>query len=44
MLVVLGFFIGALGVNAAIQALPQAMEEPPGNSDPEFAIIRSLLS
>ncbi len=40
MLFVLGFFIGKLGVNATIQALPQAMEEPPGNSDPEFAIIK----
>jgi hypothetical protein len=30
-------------VNAAIQALHQALENPPENADPEFLIIRSLL-
>lgn len=34
---------GKLVVNAAIQALHQAMEDPPENVDPEFAIIRSTL-
>ena len=34
---------GVLVVNAAIQALHQAMEDPPENADPEFAIIRSML-
>jgi hypothetical protein len=34
---------GKLGVNAAIQALHQALENPPENADPEFLIIRSLL-
>jgi hypothetical protein len=32
-----------LVVNAAIQALHQALENPPENADPEFLIIRSLL-
>ncbi len=30
-------------VNAVIQALHQALENPPENADPEFLIIRSLL-
>ena len=34
---------GKLVVNAAIQALHKAMENPPDNADPEFAIIRSML-
>jgi len=34
---------GKLIVNAAIQALHQAMEDPPENVDTEFAIIRSML-
>jgi hypothetical protein len=34
---------GKLVVNAAIQALHKAMENPPENADPEFAIIRSTL-
>ena len=34
---------GKLVINAAIQALHKAMENPPENADPEFAIIRSLL-
>ena len=34
---------GKLVVNPAIQALHQAMEDPPENADPEFAIIRSML-
>jgi len=34
---------GVLVVNAAIQALHQALENPPENADPEFLIIRSLL-
>ena len=34
---------GVLVVNAIIQALHQALENPPDNADPEFAIIRSLL-
>ena len=34
---------GDLVINAAIQALHQAMENPPENVDPEFLIIRSML-
>ena len=34
---------GKLVVNPAIQTLHQAMEDPPENADPEFAIIRSML-
>jgi hypothetical protein len=34
---------GVLIVNDAIQALHQALEDPPENADPEFAIIRSML-
>jgi hypothetical protein len=34
---------GKLIVNAAIQALHQALEDPPLNADQEFLIIRSLL-
>jgi len=34
---------GKLVVNAAIQALHQAMENPPENADPAFLIIRSML-
>ena len=34
---------GVLVVNAPIQALHQALENPPENADPEFLIIRSLL-
>ena len=34
---------GELVVNAAIQSLHQAMENPPENADPEFLILRSLL-
>ena len=34
---------GDLVINAAIQALHQAMENPPDNADPEFLIIRSML-
>ncbi len=34
---------GDLVINAAIQALHQAMEHPPENADPEFLIIRSML-
>ncbi|MGB2963645.1 MAG: hypothetical protein WBB69_06630 [Anaerolineales bacterium] len=34
---------GELVVNPAIQALHQAMENPPENADPEFLIIRSML-
>jgi len=34
---------GELVVNAAIQALHQALEHPPANADPEFLIIRSML-
>ncbi len=34
---------GKLIVNAVIQALHQALENPPENADPEFLIIRSLL-
>ena len=35
---------GVLVVNAAILALHQALEDPPENADPEFLIIRSMLS
>ena len=35
---------GKLVINAEIQALHQAMEEPPQNAGPEFLIIRSLLA
>jgi len=34
---------GKLVVNGVIQALHQAMENPPENADPEFAIIRTML-
>jgi len=34
---------GVLVVNAAIQALHQALENPPENADAEFLIIRSML-
>jgi len=34
---------GVLVVNAAIQALHQALENPPVNADAEFLIIRSML-
>ena len=34
---------GKLIVNAVIQSLHQALEDPPENADPEFLIIRSLL-
>jgi hypothetical protein len=34
---------GELVTNAVIQALHQAMENPPKNADPEFLIIRSML-
>ena len=34
---------GKLIVNPVIQALHQALEDPPDNADPEFLIIRSLL-
>ena len=34
---------GMLVVNAPIQALHQALENPPKNADKEFLIIRSLL-
>jgi hypothetical protein len=37
------FSAGTLVVNAAIQALHRAMEEPPENADKEFLIIRSML-
>jgi hypothetical protein len=37
------FHGGELVINAAIQALHQAMEEPPANADQEFLIIRSML-
>jgi hypothetical protein len=34
---------GKMVVNAAIEALHQALENPPQDTDPEFAIIRSML-
>ena len=34
---------GKLVVNAAIEALHKALENPPTDIDPEFAIIRSML-
>jgi len=34
---------GKLVVNAVIQALHRALENPPENADPEFLIIRSML-
>jgi hypothetical protein len=34
---------GKLVVNAEIQALHQAMEDPQEDADPEFLIIRSML-
>ena len=34
---------GTLVVNAVIQALHQAMEDPPENADKEFLLIRSML-
>ncbi len=34
---------GKLVVNAVIQALHQALEDPPGNADKEFSLIRSML-
>ena len=34
---------GQLVVNAVIQALHQALEDPPENADTEFRIIRSML-
>jgi len=34
---------GKMVVNAAIEALHQALEHPPQDTDPEFAIIRSML-
>jgi len=37
------FESGVLVVNAAIQALHQALENPPENADPEFIIIWSML-
>jgi hypothetical protein len=37
------FSDGELVVNAVIQALHQALEQPPENADKEFLIIRSML-
>ena len=34
---------GVLVVNAVIQALHQALEDPPENADREFLLIRSML-
>ena len=34
---------GELVINAAIDALHRALENPPQNADPEFLIIRSML-
>jgi len=35
---------GKLVVNAVVQALHRAMEDPPENTDPEFLIIRSMMT